>query len=178
MPLIRNGEIVSHSWSVLADADDPILDGDVVIPISRVREDGADLAGRSGRIGLILNGDAELDSLRGQLHRYPLIAVAFPAFTDGRGFSLARALRRDFGYAGELWATGALIPDQQSFLRACGFDAVLLDEQIFARQGTFAWLSTDGEISLCYQPNHDDGAGAPRSIQTLRQASRRLQAAE
>jgi len=37
-----------------------------------------------------------------------LIAVAFPAFADGRGFSLARLLRRA-GFTGELRASGRIV---------------------------------------------------------------------
>ena len=36
----------------------------------------------------------------------PLIAIRFPVFTDGRGYSLARLLRGRHGYAGELRAVG------------------------------------------------------------------------
>jgi phosphoadenosine phosphosulfate reductase len=51
------------------------------------------------------------------------IAIHFPKFSDGRGFSLARLLREKHRFAGELRAVGHLIPDQAVFLLRSGFDA-------------------------------------------------------
>ena len=51
-----------------------------------------------------------------------IVAIAFPAFMDGRGFSYARELRQR-GYNGELRAVGNFMPDQLHYLRRCGFDA-------------------------------------------------------
>ncbi|ODS02212.1 hypothetical protein AUC71_16510 [Methyloceanibacter marginalis] len=50
------------------------------------------------------------------------IAIAFPSFTDGRGFSLARLLRERHGFKGEIRAVGHLIPDHGQFLLRSGFD--------------------------------------------------------
>jgi len=62
------------------------------------------------------------DPLFDHLADIPLIAIHFPVFTDGRGFSYARELRQR-GYRGELRATGEFMPDQVHYLRRCGFDA-------------------------------------------------------
>lgn len=51
------------------------------------------------------------------------ISIRFPSFSDGRGFSIARALRRR-GFAGRLEAKGALIADQYALARRVGFDEV------------------------------------------------------
>ena len=57
-----------------------------------------------------------------------LIAINFPVFTDGRGFSYARELR-ERGYKGELRACGHFIRDQLTYLQRCGFDAFqMVDE--------------------------------------------------
>lgn len=52
------------------------------------------------------------------------LSIAFPAFSDGRGFTLARRLRSEFGFAGAIIATGDVIPDQADYLRRCGFSHV------------------------------------------------------
>src|SRR4029077_2163150 len=57
------------------------------------------------------------------LPRLPLLAVDFPKFTDGRGYSVAYLLRSRFGYRGELRAIGDVLPDQLFFMRRVGFDA-------------------------------------------------------
>lgn len=81
-----------------------------------------------------------------------LIAIAFPAFTDGRGFSLARGLRQA-GYAGRLRASGELLPDQFAFALDCGFDEVEVSDERLARQPVDQWLAALAEVDLAYQPN-------------------------
>ena len=56
-----------------------------------------------------------------QQHRdTPAVAVRFPKFTDGRGFSVAARLR-EAGYQGELHAQGAISQDLVFHLRRVGF---------------------------------------------------------
>lgn len=70
----------------------------------------------------------------------PLIAVAFPAFSDGRGFTIAAQLRR-MGYAGRLRAAGPLIADQYAMARRAGFDEVAIPDEMAARQPEDQWLA-------------------------------------
>jgi len=46
-----------------------------------------------------------------------VIAIAFPKFGDGRGFSTARLLRDRYDYTGELRAIGDVFRDQFFFMR-------------------------------------------------------------
>jgi uncharacterized protein (DUF934 family) len=62
-------------------------------------------------------------TLADDVGQLPLIAVDFPKFTDGRGYSTARLLREKYGYAGELRAIGDILRDQLYYLHACGFNA-------------------------------------------------------
>lgn len=64
----------------------------------------------------------------GRLAGVARVEVHFPAFTDGRGYSIARLLRERHGYAGELRAVGDVQRDQLHYLARCGFDAFLLRE--------------------------------------------------
>ena len=73
--------------------------------------------------GVWLDADEEPESIAGDLDRFQVIAVNFPAFTDGRGFSSARLLRERYGYKGEIRAIGDVLRDQLFFMRRCGFDA-------------------------------------------------------
>ena len=56
-----------------------------------------------------------------------LVAINFPALTDGRGFSYARELR-ERGYEGELRAVGNFVRDQMYYLKRCGFNAFQLSD--------------------------------------------------
>ncbi|MFT4014204.1 MAG: DUF934 domain-containing protein [Paracoccus sp. (in: a-proteobacteria)] len=69
----------------------------------------------------------------------PLLAVDFPAFSDGRGFTLARLLREK-GYQGRLRAVGGLIADQYAMARRVGFDEVRIPAALAARQPQEQWL--------------------------------------
>ena len=79
------------------------------------------------------------------------------------------------------WARGPLIADQYSFALQCGFDAVLLDEAVFARQDAPSWDRQAQALSLAYQSAQLAGQGdfgRPKSILALRQAARFSAAAE
>lgn len=69
-----------------------------------------------------------------------LIRIAFPKFSDGRGFTLAAMLRRA-GYKGRLRAHGHVIADQYAMARRSGFDEVEIDDDLAARQPQDQWLA-------------------------------------
>ena len=68
-----------------------------------------------------------------------MIRVAFPSAADGRGFTIARALRLR-GFKGRLRAHGHLIADQYAMARRAGFDEVEVTDEIAARQPQEQWL--------------------------------------
>jgi uncharacterized protein (DUF934 family) len=78
------------------------------------------------------------EPLRPWLRHIALIRIGFPVFSDGRGFTLARSLRR-MGYAGHLRAAGQLSSDQHRLARACGFDDIEIDAALAARQPEGDW---------------------------------------
>jgi uncharacterized protein (DUF934 family) len=76
-----------------------------------------------GDIGVWLDSDEDTDSIEDNCNNLPVIAINFPNFADGRGYSYARLLREKYGYTGELRAIGDVLKDQLFFLKRCGFDA-------------------------------------------------------
>jgi len=70
-----------------------------------------------------LPNDVDLEIIKLRLPNIKTIIVEFPSFADGRGFSIARQLRKTYGYKALLIAEGPLIPDQYAFALQCGFDA-------------------------------------------------------
>lgn len=121
MPIIRNRTIVEDDFRTLA-AEDPITDGDIVISFDRFREEHEALAQRTGRLGVEVPNDIFAAEILDALKTVDLIAIDFPIYRDGRGFSTARLLRRG-GFTGELRATGNVLRDQIAFMERCGFDA-------------------------------------------------------
>ena len=145
MLLDATGEI-ADAWRLVPDDADIPGDGPVIVPLSRLNEA---LAARPAT-GIALPNDTDPANLATHLPRLGLIAVDFPSFADGRGFSIARRLR-DLGYAGRLRAVGAVIADQFAYLLACGFDEVRVADDIALRQPVEQWMAQLGKISQVYQ---------------------------
>ncbi len=83
--------------------------------------------------------DAEPLALAEHLGDIPMIRIDFPSFADGRGFTIARQLRR-MGFTGRLRAKGHVIADQYTMARRSGFDEVEIGEELAARQPEDQWL--------------------------------------
>ncbi len=102
--------------------------GDIVVPLARWRAEREQLERREGRVGVLIAPDEDIEDLGPDLAALPLLAVDFPVYTDGRGYSTARLARERFGFTGELRAVGDVLPDQVRAMRRCGFDAMELKE--------------------------------------------------
>jgi len=66
------------------------------------------------------------------------VRILFPAFNDGRGFTLARRLRQ-MGFTGRLRASGHVLADQYAMARRSGFDEVEISDDLAARQPADQW---------------------------------------
>jgi len=86
------------------------------------------LAVRLGRTGVWLDSKDAVETIAADLRRLPLIAVRFPVFADGRGYSTARLLRERYGYSGEIRAIGDVGRDLLLNMQRCGIDAFALRE--------------------------------------------------
>lgn len=86
----------------------------------------ADWQLREGVADVAVANDVDVRELVPYLPRLRRIALQFPKWTDGRAYSQARLLRVRHRYAGELRATGDVIPDMAAQLRRTGFDAAVL----------------------------------------------------
>lgn len=101
--------------------------------------DAVDLAGIATHRGALdLTHTDDPASVQPYLDGLRLIRISFPAFSDGRAFTIARRLRM-FGYTGELRATGPVIADQYAMARRVGFDTVEIPEDLAARQPAAQW---------------------------------------
>jgi uncharacterized protein (DUF934 family) len=87
-----------------------------------------------------LPSTADARALEARLSAIPLIRVDFPAFNDGRGFTIARLLRA-MGYTGRLRARGHVLADQYAMARRAGFDEVEITDTLAARQPESDWLA-------------------------------------
>jgi uncharacterized protein (DUF934 family) len=118
------GAVVDSAWTLLAD-DAPLpAQGDVILPLARLL--ATPEAELPSRLGVQLTPADAPEALAALLPRLALVAVSFPKFRDGRGFTQARSLREHFGYTGEIRAVGHVIADQFLALLRCGVTTVEL----------------------------------------------------
>ena len=98
----------------------------------------ASLADLTDQTAVDLSNTDDPTALAGHLDRLTLIRVAFPAFNDGRAFTIARRLR-EMGYKGQLLALGPVIADQYAMLRRVGFDGAEIPDDLAQRQPAEQW---------------------------------------
>jgi uncharacterized protein (DUF934 family) len=153
--LIKERRAVADSWRLLKHGEDGALaavpaSGDVIVPLALWLEQRDALRARIDRAGVWLDSHEDPAALAGDIARLPLIAVNFPKFGDGRGYSIARLLRERYGFKGELRAIGEVARDLLFYMAAVGFDAFALreGEELEEAQRAFADFSESYQASV------------------------------
>ena len=132
--LIKNGSVAVDTWRTLeiAAGETPetvtLPAGDVIFPLAVWQARKTEIVSCHKRIGLLLNPDDRIEDIAADLDYFVVIAVHFPKFVDGRGYSTAALLRRRHHYQGELRAVGDVLHDQLFFMKRVGFDAWALKD--------------------------------------------------
>jgi uncharacterized protein (DUF934 family) len=160
--IIRNDAVVADDWKILRPSADaplslPLSAARAIVPLAFWIEHHADLASRDD-IGVWLAPDEDPARLSAWLEGLPLIAVDFPKFTDGRGYSSAFLLRSRLGYKGELRAIGEVLPDQLFYLWRVGFNAFAVRPDKDIRKA----LQSLKPFSDAYQGSWDNAVPAYR----------------
>ena len=150
--ITKDRKIASDHWRLLkpgADGSLPAVPaaGDVIVPLAVWQAQRGWLRARNGRVGVWLDSHEEAAALEKDLEHLPVIAVNFPKFSDGRGYSTARLLRDRYGWKGELRAIGDVFRDTLFHLQHCGFDAF----ELRAGEDPQEALSAFGTFSDTYQ---------------------------
>lgn len=131
--LIKNNAVIDDAWQVLREIpEDGLPGGKIIVPLNYWLEHRDNLRARGAsneneKVGVWLASDQPPTPLADDLALLPVIAIDFPLFTDGRGFSYGRMLREHFKYKGEVRAIGQFIRDQLYYLSRCGFDAYAIE---------------------------------------------------
>jgi uncharacterized protein (DUF934 family) len=131
--------------------------GPVIVPLALWLARREELAPRLARreLGVWLDGHELAETLAGSIddpNRFAVIAVNFPKFADGRGYTTAALLRARHGYRGELRAVGDVLRDQLFFMQRCGFDAFALRADRDPQDA----LASLGDFTTSYQGAVDD----------------------
>jgi len=158
MPLISFTGIHPTSWICFDDASAIDEGAYACVPVETLASDSDSVFTRAGKVAVSAASDASVDALAPYLDRVDAVFIGFNAFGDGRGFSLALRLKRDFAFKGEVRATGNIIPDQAQFLIRSGFDTVEVTEDRKAafevaadRYQHFYQCTINGDMSVAHK---------------------------
>ena len=157
--LARSAEMKSDSWQLLDTPQDVAraLSGashgapGVLVPLALWLASRESLRASGMRLGVQLDATDDPQDVAADLADLALIAVRFPKFSDGRGYSIARLLRGRYGYRGELRAVGDVLLDQLYYMKRVGFDAFALRDD----QDAQAAAAALGAFTTGYQGSTD-----------------------
>jgi uncharacterized protein (DUF934 family) len=160
MRVIKDRKIVDDAWEILpSDAPLP-ASGDVIVGVARWNALQDAPPDHRGKLGVLLASDELPEQIRG-LERAPLVAIEFPKFVDGRGYTSARLLRERHGYKGEVRAVGDVLRDQLFYMHRVGIDSFALK----AGKDMEGALKAFDDFTVAYQPAADDPRPLFRRIQ-------------
>lgn len=115
-----DGQAVDGSWVRLDDEALLPEAGGVLVSAARWKRERDVLLSR-GNAGVLVHPADEDEAELGEIAGAPLVVIAFPKFSDGRGYSFARLLRDRHGFRGDLRAAGEVLIDQVVLMLRCGF---------------------------------------------------------
>lgn len=156
MDIIKDKQVVNDGWQVLrlheGDAADSIVvpQGEYIVPLPVWNCQWEALRERK-ELGLWLGGLERAEDIPDDVNRFPVIAIDIHKYTDGRGYTLAYRLRKQYGYRGELRAMGDVLYDQLFCLKRVGFDSFAMR----ADQDVQKALSGFGTFTVKYQASAD-----------------------
>jgi len=122
--IIKDGQIQDDNWQLIAkDATDNLPAGDIIVPVELWKAQTDSLSQRDGGVAVWIDAGEEAESITADLDKIAFVAINFPAFTDGRGYSYARLLRERYNYKGEIRAIGDVLQDQLQHMFRSGFSS-------------------------------------------------------
>ena len=164
MPLIKNQKFENDPYYKAQD-DEALPEGAVIVSLETLQQNFEALQSRNTPFGVVLRADTQGKTKLGEdvrtltpyLESLSVVALEFPTFRNGRGYSSARILRDELGFTGEIRAIGDVAYDQWAYMARCGIDAFEVDDAVTLEQFTQA----TGELSDIYQPASDQRSGVP-----------------
>jgi len=109
--LINHEAILENNLTVVSSIAEGLPSSNALIEFN-VWLENKDQLDQKENISFYISGDADLEQVKPYLNDVNVIGVNFPAFADGRGYSLARLLKERYGFKGEIRAIGDVLIDQ------------------------------------------------------------------
>jgi len=137
-------------WQHAESADALAGNGRFILPLQALLDlDSVTRQGAKERLGVLLQPADPVEKIAEYLGDLSLVALAFPAFSDGRSFSKAELLRTRHGFEGAVRATGAVLIDQLPHMLRLGFDEFEVSHPVLIKR---LEEGDTGGIGLYYQP--------------------------
>lgn len=142
-------------WSHATEFDAPGSNGRLILPLAAFLEIPADERLRDKeRLGVLLAPADPVEAIADVLDQLSLVALAFPAFNDGRSFSKAELLRGRYRFEGPIRAAGQILVDQLPHMLRVGFDQFEVSNPVLIAR---LEKGETGGIAQQYQPTATSG---------------------
>ena len=147
--LFKDGAFIADPFRPWAEGDDPasVRYTHVPLPVFLASRDA--FLANPHPLGLLVSPADNIELVRADLGRFASVAINFPAYTDGRGYSSARLLVERYNYQGEVRAVGDVLADQIQLMRRCGITAFVVKHEPTKQALRDGKLAT---VDIFYQP--------------------------
>lgn len=147
--LFKDGAFIADPFRGWAEGDDPATVRYTHIPLKMFLDSRAAVLANPHPNGLLVSPGDKIEDVAADLGRFASVAIAFPAFGDGRGYTSARLLAERYAYQGEMRAVGDVLMDQLTLMRRCGISAFVVTHPATRKALETGHLTT---VNLFYQP--------------------------
>ncbi|ODT49968.1 phosphoadenylyl-sulfate reductase [Devosia sp. 63-57] len=147
--LWKDGAFIADPFKAWEESTNPAEARYVHVPLPVFLAHRAEFLANPHPLGLLVSPGDKIEDVADDLSRFASIAILFPSFTDGRGYSTARLLVERYKYAGEIRALGDVLQDQIPHMLRCGINALVVTHEP-TRQALIE--NRLPEVSVFYQP--------------------------
>ena len=147
-------------WQHAENAEALAANGRFILPLQVFLDLDAEVRiSARERLGVLLLPGDQLEKIVPLLDQLSLVALAFPAFGDGRSFSKAELLRSRHGFEGAVRATGQVLIDQLPHMIRLGFDEFEVTHPVLIKR---LEAGETGGIPFYYQPTSKPAEKGPK----------------
>ena len=147
--LFKDGKFMADPFRAWQDGDDPASVRYTHIPVAVFLANREAVLNNPHPNGLLVMPADRVEDVALDLDRFASIAISFPGFTDGRGYTSARLVAERYNYTGEIRAIGDVLMDQITLMRRCGVNAFVVTHPATRKALETGHLTT---VNLFYQP--------------------------
>ncbi|MFY8031527.1 MAG: phosphoadenylyl-sulfate reductase, partial [Devosia sp.] len=149
LTLFKDGAFIADPFRAWTEGDDPTSVRYTHIPVTVFLANRDAVLANPHPVGLLVSPGDRVEDVEKDLGRFASVAINFPGFTDGRGYSSARMVVERYGYKGEVRAVGDVLADQIPLMRRCGIEAFVVKHEPTRKALEAGALAT---VDVFYQP--------------------------